>query len=213
MEPTTQVEVMLMGVRLSYFDGFQPYVSTNDEGKQTATYGTHALMEPGHPGIEAVKTAQRKVAQAAWPEKWEAILGALAAKDKVCLHKGEISRPTEEAYQGKVFVSARSKARPTIVATQGGVNVAVVAGDPLAPYSGCLANVKIAIYAQGANGKPSKWGQRINAQLMGVQFVKHGEAFGGGRVAKPEEFGIVSEDADAAPPGGGSDVGAGNDLI
>lgn len=213
MEKTTQVELMLTNVRLSYFDGYVPYVSTNDEGKQTATYGTHCLMDPNHPGVQLVKDAQRKVAQAAWGDNWQAILNSLAAKDDLCLHKGEVSRPTEEAYQGKYYVSARSKARPTCVATQGGVNVIVHQGEPLAPYSGCYANVKIAVYAQGANGKPSKFGKRINAQLMGVQFVRHGDAFGGGKVARPEEFGIVAEDADGAAPGTFVEDSAVSDLV
>lgn len=213
MDKSTQVELMLTNVRLSYADCYTPYVSTNDEGKQTATYGVHCLMDPTDANVAKVKEAQRKVAQAAWGDNWQAILNSIAAKDDACLHKGEVSRPTEEAYQGKFYVSARSKARPTCVATQGGVNVIVHQGEPLAPYSGCFANVKIAIYAQGANGKPSKWGKRINAQLMGVQFVRHGDAFGGGKVARPEEFGIMAEDADGAAPGSFAEDSSVSDLV
>jgi hypothetical protein len=47
-----------------------------------------------------------------------------------------------------------------------------------------------------------KWGKRVNAQLMGVQKIKDGASFGGGKVAKLEEFGLAAADADAAAPGG-----------
>jgi hypothetical protein len=60
--------------------------------------------------------------------------------------------------------------------------------------------VLIAIYAQGANGKPSSYGKRVNAQLLGVQFVRHDTRFGGGRIASVDEFALAPADADGAVP-------------
>jgi hypothetical protein len=212
----TQKDVWLMDIRLSYFYGFDPYEGTNEAGQITKTYCTHAIMESTHPDLEKVRQAQREVARAGWGEemvasvdangnavqlpKWQAIMQKLAQQDRLCLHNGNISKAGEEAYAGKFFVSANSKVRPTIVATRGGQNVQVQKGDTDAPYSGSRANVLVSVYCQGPNGKPSKFGQRINAQLMGVQFLRHDTAFGGGRVAKMEEFGIVASEADGAAP-------------
>jgi hypothetical protein len=60
--------------------------------------------------------------------------------------------------------------------------------DPLTaadgkPYSGCYVNVSIDVWAQD-----NKYGKRINAQLKGIQFVRDGDAFGGGAPASPDEF-------------------------
>jgi hypothetical protein len=212
----TQRDLWLMDVRLSYFYGFDAFEGTNDQGQVTKSYCSHAILEPTHPALEKVRQAMRDVAKAGWGEAlvasadaqgnpiqlpaWQAVMQQLAAQDRLCLHNGNVSKAGEEAYAGKFYVSANSKVRPTIVATRGGQNVQVQKGDPDAPYSGCRANVLVSIYCQGPNGKPSKFGKRINAQLMGVQFVRHDQAFGGGRVAKLDEFGIVASEADGAAP-------------
>lgn len=203
-----QKVILLTDVRLSYFYGFQPMQGTNDAGKATINYCTHAILTPTNPVLAQFRAAQREIAQAGWPSTWENVLKELSGKDRLALHSGDISKPGQDGYAGNFFVSANSKVRPTIVETRGGVNVPLVEADGR-PYSGCHANVMVAIYAQGADGKPSKYGKRINAQLMGVQFLRHGEQFGGGRVAKPEEFGLTAQDADQAAPNGGNDAAAG----
>lgn len=201
--------ITLMDVRLSYFYGFQPIRGKNDQGKETVNYCTHAIFAPNSPAHLAVKALQLKVAKAGWPSSWENVLKELSGKDKLVLHDGNISKPGQDGYADNFFVSANGKVRPTIIETRGGVNVPLVESDGR-PYSGCYANVMVSIWAQDAEGKkPSGYGKRINAQLMGVQFVCHGESFGGGRVAKPEEFGLVATDADAAPAAAPADAAAG----
>jgi len=34
----------------------------------------------------------------------------------------------------------------------------------------------------------NQFGKRVNAELLGVQFVRDGEPFGGGKPATPEDF-------------------------
>lgn len=200
-----QVILTLKNVRLSYFYGFKPMIGQNDSGKETANYTTHAIMGPEHPDLARVKAAIREVAQKGWPTSHDAVLKQLAAQDRLCLHNGSVSKAGQDGYEGNFYVSANSKTRPTIVETRNGQNVVLTEADGR-PYSGCYANVMIAIYAQGGDGKPSKFGKRVNAQLMGVQFKGHGEAFGGGRVAKPDEFGIDPADADGDAPGAAADA-------
>lgn len=211
---SSQKIIMLTDVRLSYAYLFNPMVGTDDKGNTTRNFCTHAIMPPNHPAIELLKAAQREVAQAKWGNQWQAIMTALAGQDKLALHAGNVSKPGQEGYEGNYYVSANSKQRPTLVETRGGVNVQLVESDGR-PYSGCFANVMIAVYAQDPKGEKAKFGKRINAQLMGVQFLRHGDAFGGGRVAKPEEFGITAEGADGAAPGeiSGSFDTPGSDLI
>lgn len=203
----TQRVLLLENVRTSYLYAFRPYTGTNDQGQATSSYTCHTLMEPNHPGIQLVKQATREIAAAAWGEQGMTILNALAAKDYLCLHDGNVTKVGEEAYANKFYVSANGKTRPRICVTRNGQNVEIQENDPCAPYSGCWANVLVAIYAQGANGKPSKWGKRINAQFMGIQFQRHDTRFGGGRIAKLDEFGIAPAEADGAVPMQGAAAG------
>lgn len=196
----TQKIITLQDVRLSYAFLFNPMIGTDDKGNTTRNFCTHAIMAPNHPGIALLKAAQKEVAQAKWGAQALAIMQSLSGQDKLALHSGNISKPGQEGYEGNFYVSANSKQRPTLVETRGGVNVQLVESDGR-PYSGCFANVMVAVYAQDPKGEKAKFGKRINAQLMGVQFLRHGDAFGGGRVAKPEEFGITAEGADGAAPG------------
>lgn len=184
--------IMLPNVRLSYFYGFLPMTGKNDKGQDTSNYCTHAIMGPDHLVLPAVKALIKDVGLAAWADQATAVLTQLAGQDRLCLHKGDVSKAGQDGYAGNFYISANSKVRPTII---DGNRAPLVAADGR-PYSGCYANVMVNIWAQTGGG----YGKRINAQLMGVQFLRHGEAFGGGRVAAPEEFGVVASDADGAEP-------------
>lgn len=192
MAEETNVLVDLIDVRTSYFYGHEPY--RGDDGKNS--FCSHFLLPKTHPSLPAVQAAIKKVAQGLWKDKALEMLAALAGQDRICLHKGDVSKPGEDAYKGLLYISGNSKNRFTMVETRGGVNVPLTAADAR-PYSGCHVNAKVAIWAQ-----QNKWGKRINAQIQGVQFIKHNTAFGGGRVSTIDEFGIVPTDADGAAPGG-----------
>jgi hypothetical protein len=57
-------------------------------------------------------------------------------------------------------------------------------------YSGCHGNVQVEVWAQD-----NSYGKRINAQLLGVQFTRDGDSFGGGtQPAKPDDFADLSAD-------------------
>lgn len=213
---STQVEVMLKNVRLSYAYLAKPYQGKREDGSISETYTCHALMPKDldgkpHPGIELIKAATRQVAQAAWPQDWQAKLQALAAQDKIALHDGDVTKQGKDGYKGMFFVSANNAQKaPTVLATIDGQNAVIPEGHPLYPYSGCWANVKVAVWAQSPASKPVKWGPRVNVQLMGVQFVKHDSAFGGGgRVADANEFELVAGDADDPAPTAPADATGG----
>jgi hypothetical protein len=211
-----QVQLLIENVRISLAYLFRPYVGKSDDGKEQKSYKTDCIITPTHPALQKIKDAQRRVAQAGWPGSWEQVMQQLAAQDKLCLHKGDIGRADREEYKGNYYITANVKVKPRIVVTRNGANVEIAEDDPCAPYSGCWANVLVAIWPQSPDGgKPSKWGKRINAQLMGVQFLRHDEKFGGGgRIAKVDEFGIVAPDADGAVPMAAAQTsGPGADLI
>lgn len=191
-------DLLITNTRLSYAYIFKPY--EGDDGSKS--FCSHLIIPTNHPQLGALQNLMRKVAVDTWKEKAEEVLQQLKAQDRLCIHRGDISKPGQDAYKGLLYISSSSKIKPRILATVGGINQEIGEDHELAPYSGCKANAIIGVWAQN-----NKFGKRINAQLMGVQFVGHDQRLSGaGRVASIDEFGIVATDADgAAPSTGGND--------
>ena len=184
--------VSLNAVRTSYLYCFQPYVNVDDNGKKTESYCSHFIMDVGHTGIALVVAAMKSAAAGQWGAKADDMYNALKGQHKLCLKEGSICKAGEEPYAGKLFISSSNKKRPLVIDGQRNI---LAAGDSLAPYSGCWVNARIQVWAQD-----NKYGKRINASLLGIQFLRHDEAFGGGRIATVDEFGVVANDADADAP-------------
>lgn len=195
---TSNVNLILFDVRTSYFFGFEPFRDKVNPAKYN--YGTHLVFLDTHPAYKLVKDAQRQAAVAMWGTDAEAVMAQLAAKDRLALHNGSISKPGNDAYKGMFYVSANSgKKRFTIVDTDR-TPLVEASGRP---YSGCYVNAIVQVWAQ-----QNSFGRGINTQICGVQFLRHGEAFGGGRVAAPEEFSVIAASTDApAPAAAGASAG------
>jgi len=179
--------IQLKNVRTSFFNGFEASSYSADQEKK---FSSHFLFERGSAVHKAVQAELKRVAEEKWGAKAEATLKALVVQDKVCLRDGDKKVTAEgeavDGYEGALYVTASSKKRPTIVDRD---------QSPLTeadgrPYSGCYVNAIIDVWAQD-----NKFGKRINAQLMGVQFVADGESFGGGgKVASPTDFESLADE-------------------
>lgn len=179
--------VMLTNVRIAFPTLFTPQ-QVNGEGK--AAFSASFLMPPDHPDIIKIRNAITEVATAKWGEKAQEILRGLIAGDKVCLHNGD-TKSQYDGFPGNMFVSARGYQRPLVI---GQDKSPLVEADGK-PYSGSYVNAQVALWAQANN-----FGKRVNAQLRGVQFLRDGEAFGGGAVSNPDEFTEVDNSADGEAP-------------
>ena len=181
--------LMLKNVRAAFLQVWEATQVKPGEGK--AAFSGTFLMPPDHPDILAIREAITAVANAKWKDKAADILVGLIAADKVALHNGD-TKNQYDGFAGNMFVSARSPSRPLVIAQDRSI---LVETDGK-PYSGCYVNVQVAAWAQD-NG----YGKRVNAQLRGVQYLRDGDAFGGGAVAQAEEFDVVEgADADGDAP-------------
>lgn len=99
--------------------------------------------------------------------------GARVPKDKRCLRKGsDTSRPE---YDGYYVISANHKNRPVVLSGDGqGV---ITSEEDCGIYSGCRVNAKIALWYQD-----NKWGKRVNANLVAIQFAGDDEPLDGSYV-------------------------------
>ena len=202
-------EMMLQSVRLSFPDLWVPSTGPDPKNPSKPTFGGHFIIEQPEQ-VASVKRVIGMLAKQAWGDNSEAVLQQLAAtNNKLALKNGNTKTDSAgnllEGYAGHWFVSARNQKRPTTVNRD---RTPVSAEDGVI-YSGCYVNAKVRFWVQ----KGGQYGKAINCQLLGVQFVKDGEAFSGaGRVASPDDFESLEEFAASADALIGSDdlIGSGD---
>ena len=106
------------------------------------------------------------------------------AKDKVFIKDGDDVE--YDGYEGMWAVKASNNKRPTVINRD---KTPLVEEDEVI-YAGCFVNAIIEPWGQN-----NTYGKRINANLLGIQFVKDGEPFGdGGKVANDDDFDDIEDD-------------------
>lgn len=178
--------ILLKNVRLAFPNLFEP---TTVAGEGKPRYSATLLIPADHPQLAEIEKAQEAVAQAKWGQKAAAIVKGLSKQDKMALHDGD-TKSKYDGFPGNFFISAAAQenAAPTVIDRD---------RSPLSarsgrPYAGCFVNASIELWAQD-----NSYGQRINAQLRGIQFYADGDSFSAGRPADADEFEEVTEGADA----------------
>jgi hypothetical protein len=174
------MKVKVENVRLAFPNLFEAK-SVNGEGDPA--YSANFLFPQTHPAHKAVMDGIDAAGAEKFGAKWGTIRKELIAKDKLCLHDG-ITKADYNGYAGNWFVSARNKARPTVV-DRDRTPLTISDGRP---YAGCYVNAIIEIWAQD-----NAFGKRVNASLRGVQFLTDGDAFAGSAPASEDEFDAVNE--------------------
>ncbi len=188
-----RVTVRMQNVRSSYLQVFTP--GHDATGKDMGHSG-HFIFPENHPDLPALMNAIVEVGKDFWKDKWDDVLVELKGKDRLCLHRGDVSKAGQAPYKGMLYVSAGNPVKPRTLDQN---NREVNAADGVL-YSGCYVDViltiKAAAHPQG--------GKRVSANLDGVRKRADGERLSGGRVASAEEFGAPVEGAavDAPAPGG-----------
>jgi hypothetical protein len=184
------MKFLLRDVRLAFPSIFK---ASAPKGGGEEAFSASFLIPKTHKQLPELKKALAAVAAEKWGAKGPAVLKALEAADKTCLHDGD-SKAEYEGFEGNLYVSSRSKVRPTVF-DQARNELTQADGKP---YSGCYVNASIDLWPQD-----NSFGKRINAQLRGVQFLRDGDAFaGGGQPAEADEF----DDISVSDDGGGDDI-------
>lgn len=195
------MKVVLKNVRVAFPALFE--ADSVDDGDPR--FGGKFIFEPKSPNVKIMEKAMEDAAKE--QKKWEknplVILAKLKKTNKVCFYKEPYSKKDGTPYdgfEGMFFVSASNEARPNIKDRDG--KTPLVAKDGR-PYGGCYVNIVLDVWAQD-----NKWGQRINATLLGVQFVKDGDHFAGGAQFTDDDFedlGMDGEEADEVESDEGAD--------
>lgn len=159
-------------------------------------FGASLLIDPSTPAgkktIATVDAEIERVAKEKWGAKTPPILAQMRKLEKVCLRDGNL-KAQYAGFSDMMYISAGNKMRPVVVNRDG---TPLTAQDGII-YAGCHVNAHIELWAQDH----PKGGKRVNASLIGVQFVRDGDRFSGGSVGSAEDFedlgeGIEDEETD-----------------
>lgn len=183
----------LKDVRIAYAQGlFEARAQKQADGTVgKSKYGAAFLFPATHPCVKEIEAVVIAVAKAKWPDKWQEILKMLKAGDKLPVHSGD-AKATSAGYEGNLYLNAGNILRPLVL----DANKTPLTISDGKPYSGCQVNVMAEFWAQD-----SQHGKRVNASLLGVQFVRDGERLAGGSVATADDFEPLPGATDDAPTG------------
>lgn len=180
--------IRIDNVRVSFPHLDKPYAGKGDDGKE------------GKPKFGIVGMLPKKTHVAAKDLIKEAMDALLAANDnaKVAADKKFIRNGDDqdrEEYEGHWTVSAREERRPAVRNQRGEL---VIEESKIADmiYGGCYCNILIRPWYQDGQKVGKGYGKRVNAGLVGVQFVRDGESFGEGRIDDSDAWDDVSGGGD-----------------
>lgn len=162
--------IRLNNVRLSFPDLFQ--ARAFQEG-QTPKYGAAFIMDPDE-HEEELEVLEDQIDELIDSK----LKGKSPAADKICLRDGDDKKDLD-GYAGMMFLNTSNRTRPTVRDRD---KTPLTAEDGVI-YSGCRVNAIVSLWVQD-----NKFGKRINANVLGVQFVGDDEPFSGGGVADDDDF-------------------------
>jgi hypothetical protein len=176
------MSIRIENVRLAFPKLFE----AKPVGSGDTKYFSVALpIEPGSKNAKTLDEAINAVAEEKWKDKWKTVLKKIVDDGNCGYKKKPLSNSDGEVYSGfedmySLNASRREdKGQPTII-DRDRSQLTAKSGKP---YAGCYCNVIVDIWAQD-----NQYGRKINFELKGVQFVKDGDAFGGGSVASADDF-------------------------
>ena len=171
---------MLKDVRLSFPSLFK---KATFDGNATKYEATLLLDKKKHAKVIDKINADIKEAMA----KFHSDTGKKIKSDKTCFKDGDES--DYDGYGNCMSFKASNDKRPSVLDR----NKEPLIEDDGRPYSGCYVNAIVDYWVQN-----NQFGARINANLLGIQFVRDGDSFGaGGSVADSDDFDDLGDDDDS----------------
>lgn len=170
------MRLLLKDVRLAFPILWEPEPFPG--GKDPTKYfSANFILPPTHSQLPELNKICEALAREQWKDKGPAILKAIKQTGKIFLKSGD-TKPEYDGFEGNWFVSARTKTRPNYFDQH---KNEIGSADAML-YAGCYCNVSLEFYSytKGNNG--------LGAAIRGVQHLRDGDAFGGGRPADADEF-------------------------
>jgi hypothetical protein len=160
----------------------QYYEAKTVNGEGEPAFSGSFLMAPDSIEVANLRDVIQQVGAAKWQAKWPGIEKQLNAQDRICLHDGDM-KSNYAGYEGNMFVSARNEVRPRVIDR----NKSPLTAQDDKAKSGDYVRTMLDIWAMD-----NKYGKRICATLLLVQFIELGDRFTGGSSASDEDVDDLS---------------------
>lgn len=161
-------------VRFSYVHVFEAHAI--EEG-QTPKFSVSILIDKKDK--KTLAKIEKAVEQATQEGKASKFGGKLPGNLKLPLRDGDLEKPDDENYEGKMFINAGSFRKPGIVDED--LNPIMDREDF---YSGCYGRASVNFYAFNVSGNKG-----IACGLNNLQKTEDGENLGGGGTSAEDDFG------------------------
>lgn len=173
--------IMIKNVRASHPHLDKPYAGKSDDGKPKAPKFSIVGMLPKATHVAAKDLCVSIINKLMLEKKCPKLAG-----DKKFCRNGDDS--SSEEYEGHWTVSASESRRPAVRDRRAEL---ILEESKIADmlYGGCYVNILIRPWFQD-----NEFGKRVNAGLIGVQFVRDGEPFGEGRINDEDAWDAVDDD-------------------
>lgn len=177
------MSLLLTDVRLAFPALWTPTAFTAKDGtKSDPKYKATLLVPKKSKLVKDIDAAILEAASNKWGAKAKAILDSIRGNpNRYCVQDGDLKE--YNGFEDHWAVTAANKIKPAVLDKR---RDPVTAESGLV-YAGCYVNARIEFFTYDNPGKG------ISASLGGVQFVRDGEAFAGGRPSKPEDFPDLSD--------------------
>lgn len=170
----SDLKIKLQNVRLSFPSIFKRSEYNGQEGKFEATF----LMDK-ETDSKQIKMIEDKISALITEKK------SKVSPDKICLKDGDFV--DYDGYAGCMSIKGGTTRRPTVIDR----DRSPLVEDDNKPYAGCYVNAILELWYQD-----NSYGKRVNCNLLGIQFVKDGEAFGAGATDVTDEFDAFDDEDD-----------------
>jgi hypothetical protein len=172
-EQQDPAKLHLKNVRLSFPDIWEPKSVRGSDPK----YAAHFLIDKKDQEklIEEIKGKIWAVAKEHWGDQARKIV--TGKKFEKCLHEGSEKEDLAGYTDDIMYLTSSSPRRPLVIDR----DRSPLTKDDRRPYGGCYVNAIVRFWVQDNN-----FGQRVNAELMGVQFFKDGDPFGAAPISEDE---------------------------
>lgn len=198
---TTRIK--LVDTRIAFIDSLvgapQDY-----QGNKVFRHSATFIIDPKSANHKAIEDAIKGEAKTLWPKKADAMLESMRGNsNKYCYQKGDLK--DYDGFQGMMYIGAHRKAkegRPLLLDSVADPDTGKPArltdsqgrffeGKEGRIYAGCYVNASIEIYAQDGQNPGIRCG------LLGVQFARNGDSFGGGGRVSEDDFDAIEAPAEA----------------
>lgn len=166
------IRIHLNGVRASYMHVFKKQAYKDNDPKYSCRFIIDPKTKSGKAALDEINDAIDTIIDETFNGK--------EPKNIYVLEKGDRDR---EETDGMWVVGSSNQNRPKVLDR----DKTPLDSEDGRPYSGCYVNAIIDVYG-------SKEYKSIQASLMGIQFLRDGEPFGGGHISDDEFEEVDDED-------------------